>query len=153
MSIKHCDGCGQNLTKDRRGDPGLCEKCERAARAEELEEEVEELREQLEQAEGLEDRIIELLSLSLSPAQVLDVIFTQERGYSVSEWASKRRVTKPAVYNNLSTADPLIEEQSNLQEFVAAESVDLERERVEQQANEEAERDMQPSDGDPVGYQ
>lgn len=169
MSIKHCEGCGQNLKKERRGDPGLCETCERAERSEELEVELQEARAELEQLreerdspeaelEGseeseLEKRIIELLSLGLSPSQVLDYIFTQERGYSVQQWASKRRVTKPAVYNNLSSAEPEIKEQTDLSQFELQESV-AESEQLEREVDGEAARDARGAHSeDPVGFE
>ena len=158
MSIKHCNECGQSLPKDRREEPGICERCERAQRAEELEEQLQELREQLEEqepAQQLEDRIIELLSLGLSPAQTLDVIMTQERGYSVSQWASKRRVTKPAVYNNLSSADPLIEEQTDLTqwELSDAEPEEAQEERVKDMNREPTRDGQQAPSGDIPGFE
>lgn len=176
MSLKHCSECGQALPKERREDPGTCERCERAKRAEQLEERVaeleaaeahaeqletrvEELQEQLEGQESLsdselEERIVELLSLGLSPSQVLDVIFTQELGYSVSKWANRRNVTKPAVYNNLSSADPLIEEQTQLAEFARRELEETagEREQRVEEINQEAARDAMGGP-DPRGFQ
>jgi hypothetical protein len=116
MSLKHCESCGQSLPSERR-EKGLCERCERAQRASEVEAKVERLEAELQEQQDFEERVLELLKLGLSPAQVLDYIFIEDKGYSVTGWADTRSVTPPAVYNNLSTADPVIDEQTRLSSY------------------------------------
>lgn len=139
-----CAECGQMKSPD--GD--LCERCKKAERVDSLEEQVAVLEgievdlqlelEELRPKAQIHDRIRQLISLGLSPAQALDVAFVHDGELTHRQWASKRRVTPAAVYNNIADAKPKFEHQTELGEY----PVDgLSEEEEQAQADSEEETD------------
>lgn len=118
-----CTECGQMKSPD--GD--LCERCKKAERVDELEEQVAVLEgievdlqlelEELRPKAQIHDRLRQLISLGLSPAQAVDVAFVHDGELSHRQWAAQRRVTPAAVYNNIADAKPKFKDQTELGEY------------------------------------
>lgn len=138
--MKQCGECGQAIKKARY-EVGTCERCEEL---EDLREQVEELEDELrdEKAETtylqsrleqyreraeIHDSIRELFSLGCSCAEAIDYAFCERHGHNVQEWARNRGVTPPAVYNNISSAQRALDNQSTISEFPVGELPELER--------------------------
>lgn len=126
MSNNRCPECGQMMSADR---DYLCESC---AERQQLRQRVEQLEEELSESVPVEavhadlralrpkaalyDRIRELISLGLSPAQVLDVAFAHDGRMSHRAWSNQRGVSPAAVYNNIADCLETVETQTQLGE-------------------------------------
>lgn len=126
MSNNRCGECGQMMSADREF---LCERC---AERQQLKQRVEQLEQELSESAPVEavhadlralrpkaalyDRIRELISLGLSPAQTLDVAFAHDGRMSHRAWSKQRGVSPAAVYNNIADCREVIETQTQLGE-------------------------------------
>lgn len=137
MSDFHrCEQCGQRISEERAQQSDYCERCGKARRTEQLEEQVDELQEELSEmrraldAAGTSEvddavgKLRELIAYGCSSAQAVDYLMVELHGVDIGVWAKRRRVSKSAIYNNLSAAESTVEQQSTVPDFTEDESTE-----------------------------